>query len=228
MPLPPLEKISFRIAGAVGATPGSPTPDCDAGPPVSEALVSKAGFPNPGAPAPKAGAAANIAHRNDTTIDGRTAICSFLSVIFKLTSPAFNNAPNAPDNHTDQIRAVGAFLLCPARSDNDVYISVGRRGRLLPLAVVQWFLGQKRRFRRVRVTSACPPIATARKFGIGSFVPIPDSCTATKSIVLITSSPRANYAYGIDQWTTQYVVNPGYNPVRGPVSIYAARFHAEC
>jgi hypothetical protein len=63
---------------------------------------------------------------------------------------------------------------------------------------------------------------------IGSFVPIPDSCTATKSIVLITSSPRANYAYGIDQWTTQYVVNPGYNPVRGPVSIYAARFHAEC
>ena len=138
MPLPPLEKISFRIAGAVGATPGSPTPDCDAGPPVSEALVSNAGVPNPGAPAPMDGAAANIAHRNDTTIDGRTAICGFLSVIFKLTSPAFNNAPNAPDNHTDQLRAVGAFLLGPARSDNDVYIASDDGGACCRLL---WFNG---------------------------------------------------------------------------------------
>jgi high affinity Mn2+ porin len=43
---------------------------------------------------------------------------------------------------------------------------------------------------------------------------------------------EAYYAYSFTKWTTltldyQLIVNPGYNADRGPVSIYAARFHAE-
>jgi high affinity Mn2+ porin len=43
---------------------------------------------------------------------------------------------------------------------------------------------------------------------------------------------EAYYAYSISKWTTfsldyQYIVNPGYNADRGPVSVFAARFHAE-
>jgi high affinity Mn2+ porin len=40
------------------------------------------------------------------------------------------------------------------------------------------------------------------------------------------------YAIGFDKWTTltfdyQFFVNPGYNADRGPVSVFAARFHTE-
>jgi len=40
------------------------------------------------------------------------------------------------------------------------------------------------------------------------------------------------YSYSLDKWATlsldyQFIVNPGYNADRGPVSIYAARLHAE-
>jgi high affinity Mn2+ porin len=43
---------------------------------------------------------------------------------------------------------------------------------------------------------------------------------------------EAYYAYGLNKWSTltfdyQFIVNPGYNADRGPVSIYAARLHAE-
>jgi high affinity Mn2+ porin len=40
------------------------------------------------------------------------------------------------------------------------------------------------------------------------------------------------YAYRIDKWSAltfdyQFIADPGYNADRGPVSIFAARFHAE-
>jgi high affinity Mn2+ porin len=43
---------------------------------------------------------------------------------------------------------------------------------------------------------------------------------------------EAYYAYSLNKWTVftldyQLIVNPGYNADRGPVSIYAARFHTE-
>lgn len=43
---------------------------------------------------------------------------------------------------------------------------------------------------------------------------------------------EAYYAYSLNTWATltfdyQFIVNPGYNADRGPVSIYAARLHAE-
>ena len=43
---------------------------------------------------------------------------------------------------------------------------------------------------------------------------------------------EAYYAYGLDKRTAltfdyQFIVNPGYNADRGPVSIYALRFHSE-
>lgn len=43
---------------------------------------------------------------------------------------------------------------------------------------------------------------------------------------------EAYYAYSLNKWATftldyQFIVNPGYNADRGPVSIYAARVHAE-
>ncbi|MGP0092299.1 MAG: HoxN/HupN/NixA family nickel/cobalt transporter [Xanthobacteraceae bacterium] len=43
---------------------------------------------------------------------------------------------------------------------------------------------------------------------------------------------EAYYAYSLNKWTTltfdyQFIANPGYNADRGPVSIYAARLHAE-
>jgi len=43
---------------------------------------------------------------------------------------------------------------------------------------------------------------------------------------------EAYYAHSLNKWSTltvdyQFVVNPGYNADRGPVSIYAARVHAE-
>src|SRR5712675_1187277 len=43
---------------------------------------------------------------------------------------------------------------------------------------------------------------------------------------------EAYYAFGVNKWTAltfdyQRIVNPGYNADRGPVSVYAARFHAE-
>jgi len=43
---------------------------------------------------------------------------------------------------------------------------------------------------------------------------------------------EAYYAYGLDKWTAltfdyQLIANPGYNADRGPVSVYAVRFHAE-
>jgi high affinity Mn2+ porin len=43
---------------------------------------------------------------------------------------------------------------------------------------------------------------------------------------------EAYYAYSVNKWATltldyQFVVNPGYNADRGPVSIFAARAHAE-
>jgi high affinity Mn2+ porin len=39
------------------------------------------------------------------------------------------------------------------------------------------------------------------------------------------------YAYALRKWATlsfdyQFIVNPGYNAARGPVSIYAVRVHA--
>jgi high affinity Mn2+ porin len=42
---------------------------------------------------------------------------------------------------------------------------------------------------------------------------------------------EAYYAIGLSKWATltldyQYLVNPAYNADRGPVSIYATRFHA--
>lgn len=43
---------------------------------------------------------------------------------------------------------------------------------------------------------------------------------------------EAYYAYGLNKWTTltfdyQFIVNPGYNADRGPVSIFSGRLHAE-
>ena len=43
---------------------------------------------------------------------------------------------------------------------------------------------------------------------------------------------EAYYAYSLNKWMTltadyQFIDNPGYNADRGPVSIYAARLHAE-
>jgi high affinity Mn2+ porin len=40
------------------------------------------------------------------------------------------------------------------------------------------------------------------------------------------------YAYAIDKWNTvtfdyQFIVNPGYNADRGPVSVFSLRYHAE-
>ena len=40
------------------------------------------------------------------------------------------------------------------------------------------------------------------------------------------------YAYSLNKWATltldyQFVADPAYNADRGPVSIFAARFHAE-
>src|SRR5260370_846258 len=43
---------------------------------------------------------------------------------------------------------------------------------------------------------------------------------------------EAYYAYSLNQWATltfdyQFIVNPGYNADRGPVSIFSGRLHAE-
>jgi hypothetical protein len=42
----------------------------------------------------------------------------------------------------------------------------------------------------------------------------------------------ANYAYSLNKWVTltfdyQFIVNPGYNSDRGPVSIFSGRLHTE-
>ena len=43
---------------------------------------------------------------------------------------------------------------------------------------------------------------------------------------------EAYYAYSLNKWATltfdyQFVADPAYNADRGPVSIFAGRFHAE-
>jgi high affinity Mn2+ porin len=43
---------------------------------------------------------------------------------------------------------------------------------------------------------------------------------------------EAYYSYSLNNWATltfdyQFITNPAYNADRGPVSIFASRFHAE-